>query len=91
MLPVLIRKYNIPNSYVKRELFEVIYSFQIDYFSCRYFQTIKFNVWFILSMPQSGTESVGFFPWALLALFKFEQFSNIYFSHGYTFLVFYPD
>ena len=30
-MPVLIRKYNIPNSYEKRELFEVIYSFQIDY------------------------------------------------------------
>ena len=55
-MPVLIRKYNIPNSYVKRELFEVIYSFEIDYFSCRYFQTIIFNVWLILSMPQSGTK-----------------------------------
>ena len=46
--PVLIRKYNIPNSYVKRELFEVIYSFQIAYFSCRYFQTFMFNVWLII-------------------------------------------
>ncbi len=32
--PVLAGKYNIPNSYVKRELSEVIYSFQIDYLSC---------------------------------------------------------
>ncbi len=54
LLPVLIRKYNIPNSYVKRELLEVIYSFQTDYFSCRYFQTFMFNVWLISSMTQSG-------------------------------------
>ena len=53
--PVLIRKYNIPNSYVKRELFEVIHSFKFDYFSCRYFKTIIFNVWLIFSMLQSGT------------------------------------
>ena len=53
---VLTRKYNYANSYVKWELFEVVYSFKIDYFSCGYLKTIIFNVWFIFSMLQSRTE-----------------------------------